>query len=97
MISRRVTITLPAKPKFNAPCPGLKLAKDGTRTICKFVEAEIQGGHAPYLQATLGIGMGCTMSDEDTTKEEAERQQEEMSLECLKRWPAVMAEMMTTP
>lgn len=45
------------------PCPALKMSLDGTRTVCALVATEIANDMLPILQASLGIGLGCTMED----------------------------------
>lgn len=47
-----------------APCPGLKIAPDGKRTYCELVVTEITHKMPPILQNLLGIGHGCSMSDD---------------------------------
>lgn len=98
--SEDAMITLPSKPRFNAPCngcgvccaetlciiglvvygdvpapcPALKIAPCGTRTLCSIVEKEKAAGLPPVVQAGLGIGFGCSMSDPDTTQAEIDEQ-----------------------
>lgn len=63
-----------AFPNAQAPCPGLKIAPCGTRTVCSIVEKEKAAGLPPIVQAGLGIGYGCSMSDPETTQEEINEQ-----------------------
>ena len=53
-----------AFPGAKAPCPGLKITPDGTRTYCQLVMVEKAHNLQPMLQTALGIGVGCTMPDE---------------------------------
>ncbi len=50
-------------------CPALVVAKDGQ--FCGLVAIERETKAEPMLQKILGIGCGCSMEDEDTTKEQA--------------------------
>lgn len=54
-----------AFPGAVAPCPALKLAPNGSRTFCQLVMAEVVFGLEPMLQKALGIGLGCSMTDND--------------------------------
>lgn len=63
-----------AFPGVEAPCPALKISPCGTRTLCSIVEKEMEAGLPPIIQAGLGIGMGCSMSDDETTQEEIDEQ-----------------------
>lgn len=49
-----------------APCPGLKITPDGARTYCSLVAAEAEANLDQVLVNLLGIGFGCSMSDDDT-------------------------------
>lgn len=57
-------------PDRPGPCPALRISKDRTRTYCNFAAVEIENRMKPVIQATLGINVGCSMSDDDTTDEE---------------------------
>ncbi len=57
-----------AFPGASAPCPALKLTPDHTRTYCELVAIEIHANMEPLIQRGLGIGDGCTMEDEATSK-----------------------------
>lgn len=51
-----------AFPDGVAPCPALTF-KDG-RTFCGLVLVEAAAGLEPILRRSLGIGHGCSMSDD---------------------------------
>lgn len=52
-----------AYPGAVAPCPGLKLSADGSRTYCELVLIEKEAGMIPLIATGLGIGRGCSMPD----------------------------------
>lgn len=54
-----------AFPGAQAPCPALKIAPAGNSTYCELVMIERLSGMEPLLQRGLGIGLGCSMEDED--------------------------------
>lgn len=47
------------------PCPALKLTPDGSRTYCELVAMEKAAGLEPLIQRGLGIGLGCSMEDQE--------------------------------
>lgn len=49
---------------WSAPCPALTVDQR-----CGFVVAEATAGMEPVIAGALGIGMGCSMADQDTTDE----------------------------
>lgn len=53
-----------AFPGASAPCPGLKLRGDGKSTYCQLVAVEIVADLKPMLQVALGIGKGCSMTND---------------------------------
>ena len=53
-----------AFPDSSAPCPALMVSEDKSKTYCGLVRAEIDHGMEPILQKSLGIGTGCSMTDE---------------------------------
>lgn len=52
-----------AFPGAEAPCPALKMAPDGKRTVCALVALEEAIGMPPVLREALAIGMGCDSED----------------------------------
>lgn len=53
----------------SAPCPAL-VVLDG-KALCGIVLTEERAGMEPVARKVLGIGCGCSMEDDDTTREQA--------------------------
>jgi len=54
-----------AFPGAQAPCPALKIHPELNRTYCELVLIEKNHNLKPMLQEVLGIGLGCSMRDND--------------------------------
>lgn len=53
-----------------APCPALFQDAGSDRQFCGLVLMERATGQPPVIADRLGIGVGCSMMDDDTTNDE---------------------------
>jgi hypothetical protein len=64
-----------AFPGAQEPCPALKIAPDGRSTYCELAATEAANRMPPLIQTILGVGYGCSMTDDDTTDEQIQEHQ----------------------